>query len=437
MNSTIFSKKTAKYICITTLWLAIWEIASLFVDNNILLAGPWDVAKTLINDFGDLSFYKSIGNSFLKIAIGFAAGTVLGLCFAILSARYNVLEDLLEPLMSFMKAAPVASFVVLFLIWWHSNVLSVAICICVVLPQIYVNVLQGIKSTDIKLIQMSSVYKLHPLDKLHYIYRPAVYDFLQSAVKTSAGMAWKAGVAAEVIGTPKESIGSALYMSKIYLDTAGVLSWTVVIILLSILCEKLLLKLLFIYSKYEFKCYGIKYKRIMAINQKLMINHICKSYGEKEVLNNYSIELGINETQTIRWASGAGKTTLLNIVAGIDKCDYGTISPEQYSVSYVFQEDRLVQDFSAVKNVEMICNSQKAKDILLKLLSEDDIYKPVCHLSGGQRRRVAIARACALDADVALFDEPYEGLDEQTRNTVERVIMEYALDRIVIIASHI
>ena len=434
----LLNKKSTKFIFIAFIWLTIWEVVSLFVSNNILLVGPFDVVVALIVSLTKTEFYLSIFSSLLKIGVGFLIGAIVGVIFAVISYKNHMIEDFLNPLMSFFKAAPVASFVVLFLIWWHSNVLSIAICICVVLPQIYTSMLIGLKNTDKKLIEMSKVFELSTIDKINYIYRPSIYGYIESAVKVSAGMAWKAGVAAEVIGTPDNSIGTRLYMSKIMLDTAGVLAWTVVIILLSIICEKLLLVALKKYSECDLRCRGININKDHKKVNKITLNKISKSYGDVEVIKDYSEEYNSGEKYLYDWPSGKGKSTLFKIISSIEPASNGSISPDNYTVSYVFQDDRLIEEFSAIKNVELITgDADKAKNILLMLLKDEDLYKPVSKLSGGQRRRVAIARALAKDSDVMILDEPYEGLDIDTKRVVDTVIDEYTKNVILLIASHI
>ena len=430
-----------KYGLIIIIWLAVWEIVSLFVNNNILLVGPWDVCLALVNRLAYLDFYKSIVFTFGKIGLGFVTGAVVGGILAVISWKNHFLEDLLTPLISFMKAAPVAAFVVLFLIWWNSRVLSVAICICIVLPQIYVSILQGLQNADKELLEVAKVFDFSVIDRINYIYRPKICEYLEGAVKVSVGMAWKASVAAEVIGTPEYSIGNKLYMSKIYLDTAGVLAWTLVIILLSLVCERLMLMLVGKYAKYEFSCRGSathNNRLIQSENETgLVINGLCKSYGENHILKDFSEEYTIGKEYRYEWPSGAGKTTLFKIVAGLVEADSGSIEPKDYSVSMVFQDNRLIEAFSAVTNVSLICGSRKkAEDILLSLLGKEEIIRPVATLSGGQKRRVSIARAIAKNADIAMFDEPYEGLDEELKNKVQNMIMEYGQDKVLMISSH-
>ena len=456
MNKTP-KRKSIVYLVVIITWLAVWEAVSLFVHNDILMAGPGGVLITLFHKCGEADFYVSIAASLLRIGLGYLTGFIVGAFFAFAAWKNHLVDIFLAPLMAFMKAAPVASFVVLFLIWWHSSVLSFAICICVVLPQIYVSTLMGLKSTDKKLLEMAQVFELSKTDRFNYILRPALSDFLEGAIRVSAAMAIKAGVAAEVIGTPDNSIGNELYMSKIYLDTKGVLAWTLVVILISMLCEKILVYAAGKYFRHEFKCRGSRNpdladraieegkKDLSGVKEsreglKLRLTGIDKAYGEKKVLENYSAEFSKGQVYTYDWPSGAGKTTLFRIIAGLEKADKGLIEPGAYRISVSFQEDRLIEDYSAVTNCLIVCGSKRkpeAENILLKLLDEEDLYRPVSKLSGGQRRRVAVARALLKDSDIALFDEPFEGLDGAARERTALAINEYGRDKILLIASHI
>ena len=146
--------------------------------------------------------------------------------------------------MLFLKAVPVASFVILALIWAGSRNLSVVIAFLVVLPVIYVNTLAGLQSTDRKLLEMAVVFRMPVWRKIRFIYLPALVPYLVSGCRIALGMSWKSGVAAEVIGLPNGSIGDALYRAKITLSTGELFAWTFVIILLSAWFEKLFLLLL-------------------------------------------------------------------------------------------------------------------------------------------------------------------------------------------------
>jgi NitT/TauT family transport system permease protein len=151
---------------------------------------------------------------------------------------------MLWPFMVAIKSVPVASFIILCLIWLSSKSLPTFISFLMVLPIVYTNMLQGIKSTDNKLLEMAAVFQVGWLKRMKYIHLPQLKPYLISASSVSIGLSWKAGTAAEVIGIPDGSIGEKLYEAKVYLSSGDLFAWTVVIIVVSISFEKLFLFLL-------------------------------------------------------------------------------------------------------------------------------------------------------------------------------------------------
>ena len=225
-------------------WILVWQLGALYVDNHIILVGPWDTVLALGRLIPDGNFWRSVLSSFGKISLGFLSALGAGVVLGSLGYKLAFLRDLLEPVMVLLKSVPVASFVILALIWVGSANLSVLIAFIVVLPMIYVNTLAGLKSTDSKLLEMAKVFRMSAGKKVRYIYVPALLPYLKSGCRIALGMSWKSGVAAEVIGVPDHSIGEKLYMSKIYLNTGDLMAWTFVIIVISALFEKAVLRLL-------------------------------------------------------------------------------------------------------------------------------------------------------------------------------------------------
>lgn len=426
-------RKTIIILC----WLLVWALLSRIIQNKILLAGPVETLQALCKLVTTSPFWNACLGTILRIAIGYLAGMLLGILLAATSAGGAWLEEILAPVITLMKAVPVASVVVIFLIWWGSGNLAIAISFFMALPNFYLNTLEGIRSTDQKLLEMAKVFAMPARNRFFYIYRPALRPFWDSAIKLSVGMSWKAGVAAEVIGLPERAIGEQLYMSKIYLETDKVFAWTLVIILLSQLFEKLCLKLWAAFQAWEPGCRSVVYES-KSEQQNLSLQDIKVSYGEKQVLQDYSATYEPDKLYVLESPSGSGKTTLLRIIAGLTKPDAGTVDTGGQKVAMLFQEDRLCEEYSALKNVELVAISRSAaKEHLLQLLDEADIYKPCKELSGGMKRRVALARAFAAGADILLLDEPYNGLDEENRMRVAGYIEENGKNRVVIMASHI
>lgn len=421
-------------------WLIIWQLLAMAVQNEILLVTPLKAVVALLQKMSELTFWQTVGMSLLRIGTGFVAGFLVAVICAILSMRFTFVETLLEPLINLLKAVPMVSFVVLLLIWWGSEFLSVAICFLVVLPNIYVNTLAGLKNTRVSLLEMAQVFRIPFYNKFWYIYRPALKPFLYSGLNISLGMCWKSGVAAEVIGTPRFSIGEQLYFSKIYLDTAGVFAWTAVIILLSVAFERVSMILVKSFFEWEPACRKVRgWENVEKNFENKGIECIClnKAYENQKVLENFSASYETGETYYLTWKSGCGKTTLFRLLCGLEKPQSGEIK-KSGTFGVVFQEDRLCEEYSALRNVEMVMgDTKRAREALLKLLNEEDITKPCNTLSGGMKRRVALVRAMESECDYLLLDEPFIGMDITTRKRAEQYIEETSNNRLMIIATHI
>ena len=216
----------------------------MIIKNRILLVGPIDTLRALSVLIVSADFWSAIWFSFARISLGFFIAFFVGLLTGTLAYWKPIIDEFLAPPIHFMKSIPVASFVILALIWAGSENLSVFISFLVVYPVIHVNTLAGLASTDMKLLEMAHVFHVPIWRQAMSIYRVSLYPYLASAMKTALGMGFKSGIAAEVIGVPDGSIGEGLYMSKIYLSTAELFAWTLEIICISVLFEKVFLLLL-------------------------------------------------------------------------------------------------------------------------------------------------------------------------------------------------
>lgn len=222
-------------------WLLVWQFASIGLDSEILLVSPVKVVVRLAQMTRTALFWKSVFFTLSHITLGFLLAVVTGSALAGLSSRFCRIHELMAPLMLAVKSVPVASFIILALIWFSSRNLSILISFLMVLPIIYTNVLGGIRSVDKALLEMAEVFRISRLHVVRFIYLPQIMPFFYSACSVSLGLAWKAGVAAEVIGIPKGSIGERLQQAKVYLDTPDLFAWTFVIVLMSLAFEKLIL----------------------------------------------------------------------------------------------------------------------------------------------------------------------------------------------------
>ena len=225
-------------------WLLLWQVGAMAINQRIILVSPLRVLARLIELAPTLEFWSAIGYSLVRITAGFLLGVVAGTLLAALSARFRRVEELLAPALLAIKSIPVASFVILALILFSSRNLSVLISFLIVLPVLYTNILSGIRAADPQLLEMARVFRIPTLRSIRYVYLPQVLPYFQSACGSALGLCWKSGIAAEVIGMPDGSIGEQLQQAKIYLNTPDLFAWTLVIVLVSLVFEKVFLILL-------------------------------------------------------------------------------------------------------------------------------------------------------------------------------------------------
>jgi NitT/TauT family transport system permease protein len=418
------------------------------IHNRIIFVGPWETMCALVTQAQTVEFWRSILASFGRIAGGFLLAFLSGLAAASLASRFTLVREFLEPPVALLQSVPVASFVILALIWIGSSYLSVLITFLVVFPVLYRNVLEGLGQTDSRMMEMADVFGMSAWNRIWYLYRPALMPYLLAGCRISLGMAWKSGVAAEVIGVPSHSIGEKLYMAKIYLSTAELFAWTLVIILVSRLFEKLFLGLLGLMmrdirdgsSGRHIRHSDDKEYRIPSPAQ-ISIEGIQKSYHGTRVLNGVQLCLEAGRSYCLMGPSGQGKTTLLRILMGLEQPDAGRISGiNRQRISAVFQEDRLCEYLDSVDNIRIACGKlvsrRMAEDVCCQLLEEEAVHRPVRELSGGMKRRAAIARALLSASDVILMDEPFAGLDQETKRQTIRRIRENLGGRTLLVVTH-
>lgn len=221
-------------------WLSVWQLLALSVNQSVVLSPPLEVFRTLGQLIGTGSFWLTLGASFLRILTGFAAGVLLGMLLAALSCLSRIAKALIQPLMSVLKATPVASFIILLLFFSKNQYIPSLIVCIMVMPILWASCVKGIGETDRELLEMAQVFALSGKWKLKAIYLPSLSGYLLPALLTAMGLAWKAGIAAEVLAAPPSSVGGMLYRAKIYLETPEMLAWTLCVILISMGLERLL-----------------------------------------------------------------------------------------------------------------------------------------------------------------------------------------------------
>ena len=225
-------------------WTAVWYLAAIAMDNPLLLPSPLQVLRCLGNLMLTVSFWQTVSVSIGRILLGILCAVLLGCILAVVTTSCRLPEILIAPAMTAMQATPVASFTILVLIWIDRNYVPVLICGMMVLPVVWNSVSTGIRVTDPQLLEMAKVYRLSRFQTLQRIWVPSVMPFFRTACLNSIGLGWKAGIAAEVLTVPKHSIGRMIADSKLYLMTEELFASTLVVIGLSLLLQKLTLRLL-------------------------------------------------------------------------------------------------------------------------------------------------------------------------------------------------
>ena len=224
--------------------LCVWQLAAVLIGNRLLLVGPIQAAKRLLELLGEKTAWQALGFTFSRISLGFLLAFLTALVLAALSARFPLAETLLRPYILAIQTVPVASFIVIALLWLSGRHLSIFISFLMVLPVLYANALQGFRAADRQLLEMAQVFRMPRFRRVRCIFLPALAPYLKSACHVALGLCWKAGVAAEVIAVTEKSVGGMLYDAKVYLEIPDLFSWTVLIVAVSLGFEKLFLALL-------------------------------------------------------------------------------------------------------------------------------------------------------------------------------------------------
>lgn len=237
-------KKVGKILAVAAFWLAVWQIAAMAVDSVHLLPDPWTVVRRVAELAGTGSFWLTCLTSLSRVLAGVGLAVAVAVPMATLTAFVPLADTLFSPLLTVVKSTPVASFIILALVFLGRDRVPLFIALLMVAPVVWGNVSAGIKGTDPALLAMCRVYRVPRGRVLRRVYLPATLPHFYSALRTSLGLAWKAGIAAEVLTAAKNSIGKEIFESKQYMQTVDLFAWTLVVIVLSLLIEKLVIALL-------------------------------------------------------------------------------------------------------------------------------------------------------------------------------------------------
>lgn len=260
--SNFIRNKLLRVVIPLAFWLGVWQLAAilmgqeailnawrqgdgaalgrflLYGGKELLLPSPVSVGVRLLELAGTAPFWQAAALTLGRVLFGFLGGAAVGAFLAVLTALSHRAEWLLAPAVRVMRAIPVASFILLLMLWFSTGLVPGVCAGLMVLPVVWENVAKGIRETDLHLLEMARAYRFHWGKVIRLVYLPSALPYFASGCATGFGLAWKAGVAAEVLSLPRLAIGLEIRNAKLYVETPTLFAWTVVVIFLSLLLEQ-------------------------------------------------------------------------------------------------------------------------------------------------------------------------------------------------------
>lgn len=430
-------KAVAAAGAVAAFWLAAWMLVAALVAQPLILPGPGVVALALLRLVRDGGTWAILAGSGARILGGLALAAACGGVLAGISSRSRAFAHLVAPALSFVKATPVACVVVLLLIWLGSARVSIAAVFLMALPGVYFSLVEGLTQADKPLEQMLRLHGVRGWRLFCAHTWREVLPFVLSCARAVIGMGWKAGVAAELIGMAVGTVGERIYQAKLLIETADLLAWTVLVVAASWACERALVWLLQASGPVAWRAavrtHGRGLRGRAGAAGAGAAAELALAVGDRApwapALDGLVLNVPAGGRICVMGASGVGKSTLLSLTAG-----------ECAPCSMVFQDTRLVEDASALDNV-LVCadarvNASSAAALLRLLVPGIDVHARVAELSGGQRRRVEIARALLCPGVAVILDEPFTGLDAAARDATTKVVLDLLDGRMLLLATH-
>ena len=431
-------KAVAAAGAVAAFWLAVWMLVAALVAQPLILPGPGAVVVALLRLVCDAGTWAILAGSGARILGGLVLAAVCGGVLAGVSSRSRAFARLVAPALSFVKATPVACVVVLLLIWLVSARVSIAAVFLMALPGVYFSLAEGLSQVNKPLEQMFRMHGVRGWRLFCAHTWREVLAFVLSCARAVIGMGWKAGVAAELIGMAVGTVGERIYQAKLLIETADLLAWTVLVVAASWACERTLVWLLQVSGPVAWRaavrthghgacgragdsaCGGAAAELALTMGDRA---------SWAPALDGLVLNVPAGGRICVMGASGAGKTTLLALAAG-----------ECAPCSMVFQDTRLVEDASALDNV-LVCadarvDASSAAALLRLLVPGINVHACVAELSGGQRRRVEIARVLLCPGGAVILDEPFTGLDAAARDATAKVVLDQLGGRTLLLATH-
>ena len=425
-------------------WILLWQLAAMIVGSKLLLPSPVDTVRALFALLADSNFYFDALATIGRCIVAIILSLVLGFILALASYRNKFIRDILSLPISLLKAIPIMAVAIYLILLLSPSNVPILVCFIMGFPIVYTNLLAGLDNMDQSLLEMAQVYNISNRRKVRLIYIPSLYPYFSSAMSLLSGMSWKALVTAEVLSIPKFSLGYELMNAKYYLNTDVLFAYVFAIIAISVAFEKFVKYVLNKTAAHSYNYSKVakmkpEHESNIGDSTEIGLESVSKSFGDKQVLNNFSLQLAPAKTTAIMGPSGSGKTTIARILSGLEIADSGTVKrPDR--VSYLFQEDRLLPWLNVYDNLAIVLGEVDDKKIgeMLKTVGLDkEAWKLPGELSGGMSYRVAMARSFIYNTSFMIADEPFRGLDEETRSrAVEKLWKPGVAGKTVLLITH-
>ena len=236
-------RKVIYVLLSVALCLVMWEILSRVVNVSFVIPGVIETTVTFAKLLITLNFWKIVGTSILRILIGFSLGVILAIFLTPLTLASEFLQKFISLIMTVIKSTPVASIILMIWVIIGSANVPIAVAVLIVMPIIWQNLYDGYKSISIELTEVTQIFKFSTAKKIKYLILPTLWRYFFPALITSIGLAWKSGIAAEIIAYTKNSIGKEIFDAKAFFEGPEMFAWTLTVIILSLIFELLIKKL--------------------------------------------------------------------------------------------------------------------------------------------------------------------------------------------------
>lgn len=428
-------------------WVAVWFAVAEFVGNDLLLAGPFDAFAALLRSLGEPSFWKATANTTARILAAGTLSSLAGIALGALAYRFRLVKEAMFAPLQVMKSAPVACVIVIVLVAWGSAGALVTIVAFVAFPPFYVNMAQALESRP---RQAETALRLAGVSKARVFAAciwPSALPFFVTASKTAVALSWRAGITAELLCLPMDSLGSAVYASKLTLDSGSLLALTIVVMVLSWACEKAVVAVLQLTGRTarlairgsKDAASSVSAEAAGSGSAAIVMEEVRKGYDGNDVLEGFALCVRPGERVCLMAPTGSGKSTAIAVMLGAATADSGRVhAPERFGA--MLQTASLVGGLTACENVLLAAGSgvteQRAREALRELLPQDACDRKPGELSGGMRRLTEIVRAMLSDGQAIVLDEPFAGLDEESHRKACAFILENLHGRPLVVATH-